>query len=270
MPKIFRCLTLSVSLLLLVSAAPSKNPLLEIAALLNTARTEKEFFDKELAAWGKLYIGEATRVWKDAERAAYRWIYWRNALNSYFTVCSFAPDQFPASLADLRKSPLFPFAPYDTVEATPYDGDFLTGMTLPPEKQDPRGLAPEDKAEIGKSHPAGALYIYRHSEQEGESTKWTLGYVLVWRDLNSKANLTDVRIVSFFPESTEAQPLRCLTNQMVFYILGHYAVTGTLPDKPEDLEKKTALLNPAVWQDKKMGPLARRIWNALVAEGKKS
>ncbi|MHA2620737.1 MAG: hypothetical protein V2G42_03275 [bacterium JZ-2024 1] len=252
-----------------VSATPADNPLVRLANLIGSAKTEKEFFEKELHAWGKLYIGEAVKTWNDEFRNAYQPVYWRNAMFAYFSACSFVPEKFPATLDDLRKSGLLPFLPYDIHDSTPYSGDFLTTFALPPEKQDPAILTPEDRAEIAKNYPPGSLSIYRKSETQGDQVRWSLGYILTWYDTNSRTNKTDARTITYFPANTEAQPLRCLTNQMVFYILGYYATTGNLPSTPEDLDKKVALLNPAVWQDKKNSQTARKLWDALLAEGKK-
>jgi hypothetical protein len=250
---------------LLVSASRADDPRIQLAGLIGKAKTEKEFFADELPAWGKLYIGEAKKMWSDEDRAAYSPHYWRHALNGFFSACSFAPDSFPATVSDLRKSNLLPFLPYDTLESTPYDGDFLKALTLAPEKADPASLTTEDRQNLLKTGAPGSLHIYRSRTQDGESVKWSLGYVLVWFNPDIKSHALDGRPIPVLPLSTEAQPARCLTNQMVFYILGYYATTGQLPAKPEDLDKKVALLNPAVWGDKKQGASARRIWDGLLA-----
>jgi len=251
----------------LLFASHAQDPRMQLGSLIGKAKTEKEFFAEELPAWGKLYLGEAKKSWSDDDRQAYKPLYWRNAIGAFFSVCSFAPEKFPASVADLRNSSLLPFLPYDTLESTPNEGDFLKPLALPPEKTNPISLTADERSAIAKNGSPGALYIYRLRQEDGDTVKWSLSYALIWFDPSTKTNMLDVRPVTFLPPATEAQPFRCLANQMVFYILGYYAMTGQFPSKPEDLDKKVALLNPAVWTDKKQGPIARRIWDGLIAEG---
>jgi len=247
----------------LFATAP-KDRKLELASHLNKAKTEKEFFDEELPAWAELYIGMAKSSWGDEERTAYQPIYWRNAILSFLLSCPTSPEQFPASIEDLRKNPLFPFIPYNTLKSLPYEGDFLKPFSIKLEEGDFAQLTPERRDAILKETSPGSLALYKSKVSEGESTRWTYGYALVWYQPLTKSSRLDARIIPVLQPSGETQPLRCLVNQMIYYILGYFAVTGQLPEKPEDLEKKVALLNPVVWGDKNQGPIARRVWDALL------
>lgn len=253
-----------VMLAFFIFATPEKDRKLELASHLNKAKTEKEFFEEELPAWAELYIGMAKSSWGEDERTAYQSVYWRNAIQSFLISCPTTPEQFPASMDDLRKSLLFPFIPYDTLESTPYNGDFLKPFSIQLEESDYAQLTPERRDAILKETPPGSLALYRAKVSEGESVRWTYGYALVWYQPMSKSSRLIAHLLPALQPFTEAQPLRCLANQMVYYILGYFAVTGQLPEKPEDLEKKVALLNPVVWGDKKQGSIARRLWDALL------
>lgn len=228
-----------------------------------SAKTAGEFFAKELPIWKDLYIGLATANWTPKDKSTYKSFYWRNSLTAYLAVCPTSPAQYPATLNALKESPLLPFIPFDSFDDTPLNGDFLTLFQFQPGSRTMTGVTDDEKNLILSKAPVGSLILFKEEIPEGDKKKTQIGYGVVLYNPYQKEPRLEVADINSLPAADEAQPLRCLANQMVFYILGYYAAYDKLPAKPEDLDKKVALLNPAVWEDKKQGPLARQVWDGL-------